>query len=137
MKNIDSYTHVRGESVYLDDIPLVNGTLYAAVFDAPVAHGKIISLDTSEAAAMPGVAGIFTAKDIPGENQIGGIIPDEELLAEDQVHFCGMPVALIVATTPEFARAAAKKVKAESQNTISFSKKAHKMYFSILKSISF
>ena len=34
MKNIDSYTHVRGESVYLDDIPVVNGTLYAAVFDS-------------------------------------------------------------------------------------------------------
>ena len=81
MKNIDSYTHVRGESVYLDDIPLVNGTLYAAVFDSPVAHGKIISLDTSEAAAMKSVIRIFTAKDIPGENQIGGIIPDEEFLA--------------------------------------------------------
>ena len=46
MKNIDSYTHVRGESIYLDDIPVVNGTLFAAVFDSPVAHGKIISLDT-------------------------------------------------------------------------------------------
>ena len=49
MKNIDSYTHVRGESVYLDDIPVVNGTLYAAVFDSPVAHGKIRSLDMNEA----------------------------------------------------------------------------------------
>jgi xanthine dehydrogenase large subunit len=90
MKNIDSYTHVRGESVYLDDIPLVNGTLYAAVFDSPVAHGRIKFLDTSEAIGMPGVARIFTSKDIPGENQIGGIIPDEELLADTHVHFCGM-----------------------------------------------
>ena len=79
MKNIDSYTHVRGESVYLDDIPLVNGTLYAAAFDSPVAHGRIKSLDYSEAEAMPGVVRIFTAKDIPGENQIGGIIPDEDM----------------------------------------------------------
>ena len=89
MKNIDSYTHVRGESVYLDDIPVVNGTLYASVFDSPVAHGKIISLDSSEAATMPGVVRIFTAVDIPGENQIGGIIADEELLAGTHVHFCG------------------------------------------------
>ena len=50
MKNIDSYTHLRGESVYLDDIPMTNGTLFAAVFDSEVAHGKIKSLDTSEAA---------------------------------------------------------------------------------------
>ncbi|HEV7780557.1 MAG TPA: molybdopterin cofactor-binding domain-containing protein [Chitinophagaceae bacterium] len=111
MKNIDSYTHLRGESVYLDDIPVLNGTLYASVFDSPVAHGKISSLDTSEAAAMPGVVRIFTAKDIPGENQIGGIVPDEELLAGKHVHFCGMPVALVVATSDEIAKAAVKKIK--------------------------
>lgn len=111
--NIDSYTHVRGESVYLDDIPVVNGTLYAAVFDSPIAHGKIESLDYGEAGAMPGVVRIFTSKDIPGENQIGGIIPDEELLAGTHVHFCGMPIALVVADSEQAARAAVKKIKVE------------------------
>ncbi|MGZ8552562.1 MAG: xanthine dehydrogenase molybdopterin binding subunit [Chitinophagaceae bacterium] len=111
--NIDSYTHVRGESIYLDDIPLQAGTLFAAVFDSPVAHGKIIKLDTSEAEKIAGIVRIFTAKDIPGENQIGGIVPDEELLASDHVHFCGMPVALVVAETEETARAAVKKIRAE------------------------
>ena len=62
---------------------------------------------------MDGVVKIFTAKDIPGENQIGGIIPDEELLATTHVHFCGMPVALVVAGTEEAARAAVKKIKME------------------------
>ena len=76
MKNIDSYTHVRGESIYLDDIPLQAGTLFAAVFDSPIAHGKIASLDTSEAEKTGGVVRIFTARDIPGENQIGGIVAD-------------------------------------------------------------
>jgi xanthine dehydrogenase large subunit len=85
--------------------------LYAAVFDSLVAHGKIISLDISEAEKINGVVRIFTAKDIPGENQIGGIVPDEELLASDHVHFCGMPVALIVAESEEIARAAVKKIK--------------------------
>ena len=93
MQNIDSYTHTRGESVYLDDIPLIAGTLYAAVYGSPVAHGKIIDLDLSLAEEMEGVVRIFTCKDIPGENQIGGIVPDEPLLAEDIVHFKGMPVA--------------------------------------------
>jgi xanthine dehydrogenase large subunit len=113
LKNIDSYTHVRGESVYLDDIPVVNGTLYAAVFDSPVANGKIKSLDTSEAVKRQGVIKIFTAEDIPGQNQIGGIVPDEELLAGEHVLFCGMPVALVVAETEEAARAAVKKIKIE------------------------
>ncbi len=109
--NMDAYTHVRGESVYLDDIPIVNGTLYAAAFDSPVAHGKIKYLDTAEAEKMEGVIRIFTAKDIPGENQIGGIIPDEELLAGTHVHFCGMPVALVIAVSEEKARAALKKIE--------------------------
>ncbi|NOT50382.1 MAG: molybdopterin-dependent oxidoreductase [Chitinophagaceae bacterium] len=113
MKNIDSYTHVRGESVYLDDIPLQAGTLFAAAFDSPIAHGKIKSLDTTEAEKSEGVVRIFTANDIPGENQIGGIIPDEELLASTHVHFCGMPIALVIAHSEEQARAAVKKVTVE------------------------
>ena len=113
MKNIDSYTHLRGESVYLDDIPIINGTLWAAVFDSPVAHGRIVSLDAGDAEKMPGVVRVFTAKDIPGENQIGGIVPDEELLASSQVHFCGMPMALVVAESEEQAKAALKKIRIE------------------------
>ncbi len=113
MNNIDARTHVRGESVYLDDIPLVNGTLFGAAFGSPVAHGAINSIDTAAAAEMPGVVRIFTARDITGENQIGGIIPDEPLFGEGHTHFCGMPLAFVVATTIEAARAAVKKIKAD------------------------
>lgn len=111
MRNIDSYTHVRGESVYLDDIQIVNGTLYAAVFDSPIAHGRIKNLDMEEALAIRGVIRILTARDIPGDNQIGGIIPDEELLASSHVHFCGMPIALVIADSEETARMAVKKIR--------------------------
>ena len=113
IRNIDSFTHTRGESIYLDDIPVINGTLFAAVFGSPVAHGKILSLDLSEAEVMEGVVRIFAYKDIPGKNQIGGIVPDEPLLAEDEVHFDGMPVALVIATSTEVAYAAVKKIKIE------------------------
>lgn len=113
MKNIDSKTHTRGESIYLDDIPLTAGTLYGAAFASPVAHGIIKRLDTGAAEQMPGVVKIFTHLDITGENQIGGIVQDEPLLAEDEVHFCGMPIAFVVAESEEVARAAAKKIKVE------------------------
>ncbi len=113
MQNIDSYTHTRGESIYLDDIPLVAGTLFVAIYASPVAHGKIRSLDLSAAAAMEGVVRIFTYKDIPGENQIGGIVPDEPLFAEHELHFNGMPVAMVVAESREIADAAVKKIKME------------------------
>lgn len=111
MTNIDSFTHTRGESIYLDDIPLQAGTLFGAVFGSPVAHGKILLLDVEAAASMDGVVRIFTHKDIPGKNQIGGIVPDEPLLADEEVHFNGMPVAFVVATSQEIAYAAVKKIK--------------------------
>jgi len=113
MKNIDSHSHVRGESVYLDDIPLVHGTLYACVFDSPVAHGKIKTIDISEAESSEGVVRVITAADLVGENQIGGIIPDEPLLANAEVHFQGMPVAIVLAESEEMARKAARKITAE------------------------
>jgi len=113
MQNIDSITHVRGESIYLDDIPLQRETLFGAAFGSPLAHGKILNLDIAAAEKMPGVIRIFTYKDIPGDNQIGGIVPDEPLLAEDEVHFVGMPVAFVVAETNEIAQAAVKNIKIE------------------------
>jgi len=113
MKNIDSYTHTRGESIYLDDIPVQAGTLYAACFDSPVAHGKILSIDITAAESSRGVVKVLTHKDITGINQIGGIIPDEELFADEYVHFCGMPVALVLASSDQEARAAVKKIKIE------------------------
>jgi xanthine dehydrogenase large subunit len=113
MKNLDSRSHVRGESVYLDDIPLVHGTLFACVFDSAVAHGKLRSIDTEDAEATEGVVRVITAKDIVGENQIGGIVPDEPLLADGEVHFQGQPVAIVVATSEELARKAAKKISIE------------------------
>ena len=113
MTNADAYGHVRGESVYLDDIPLVQNTLFARVFDSHLAHGILKKVDLSEALKIPGVIRILLAKDIPGENQIGGIVPDEPLLADGHVHFQGMPIALVLAESEEIAHAAAKKIKTE------------------------
>ena len=97
MKNIDAQGHVTGKSIYVDDIPTINGTLYGIIFDSPLAHGHIKSVDYSKALTLPGVITILTHEDIPGENQIGGIIPDEELFASKDVHFTGQPIALIIA----------------------------------------
>ncbi|NOQ26426.1 MAG: molybdopterin-dependent oxidoreductase [Bacteroidales bacterium] len=111
MKNIDSKNHVTGKSVYVDDIPVQTGTLYGAVFGSPKAHGKIINIDFSEAESLEGVEGIFSYKDIQGRNQIGGIIEDEPLFAENEVHFIGQPVAFVVAKNEIAARKAIKRIK--------------------------
>jgi xanthine dehydrogenase large subunit len=111
--NIDAKSHVRGESIYLDDIPLLEGTLFACVYDSPIAHGKIKSVDISEAEKCAGVVKTILPKDIVGRNEIGGIIEDEPLLADGEVHFCGMPIAIVVAETDEQARHAAKQISAD------------------------
>ena len=117
MKNIDSKGHVTGKSIYLDDIPLIQGTCFGVVFDSPVAHGTITSVDYSKALAYPGVIKIITHKDISGENQIGGIISDEQLFASTEVHFVGQPIALIIAESDQIAFEARKCIE------ISISKK--------------
>ena len=113
MNHLDPQRHVRGESQYLDDVPTQQGTLYAAVFESPLAHGKLLALDVSAALAAPGVVRILTAADIPGHNQIGGIVPDEPLLAQGHVHFQGQPVALVLARHEHQAHAALALIKAD------------------------
>jgi xanthine dehydrogenase large subunit len=113
MTNYDVISHVKGESKFLDDMLTPEGTLYASVYYSKIAHGDLLSIDTSETMKFDGVEGIFTAKDIPGENQIGGIVPDEELLAEDIVEFIGQPIAIVVADTLLNAKAASRKIRVE------------------------
>ncbi len=113
IKNIDAYTHVRGESIYVDDVNVREGTLFGVVFDSPKAHGIIKNIDYSKAKKLDGVSRIFTYKDIPGENQIGGIIPDEPLFSEDEIHFWGQPIAFIVAESEFIARQARRLITIE------------------------
>jgi xanthine dehydrogenase large subunit len=111
MINIDAHNHVKGKSIYLDDIQELQGTLYALPFDSTVAHAKIKSLDLEAALNSHGIVSILTAKDIPGQNQIGGIFPDEPLLADGEVHFRGQVIAIIVGKSEHDCRQASKLIK--------------------------
>lgn len=111
MNNPDLISHTTGRSHYLDDIPVLKNTLYGVIFGSPSAHGKITNLDLSSALAVAGVRRILTHKEIPGKNDIGGIISDETLFAVDKVHYRCQPVALVVAETEQAARKAAKLIK--------------------------
>lgn len=113
MNNLDASNHTTGRSLYLDDIPVLKNTKYGFILGSPSQYGTITHLDLSAALSLPGISRIFTWKDIPGKNDIGGIIPDETLFAQDTVHYHGQPVALIVATDEPAARKAMKLIKIE------------------------
>ncbi len=99
--------------MYIDDLPVTEGTAFIKIFDANIAHAKIKSIDFTEAELSKGVLKIFSYRDIPSQNQIGGIIPDEPLLAEHELHFWGQPILLIAAESEDEAEEALQKIKIE------------------------
>ncbi len=103
--------HVTGEAVYTDDIPELRGTLYAALILSPIAHGELIGegIDRAAILAEHGVVAVYTASDIPGENNCGPIVHDDPFLANGKVEFLGQAVAVVVARDMLYAREAAKK----------------------------
>jgi xanthine dehydrogenase large subunit len=109
--------HVTGEAVYIDDIPELRGTLYAALILSPVAHGELLGegIDREAILREHGVVAVFTAADIPGENNCGPIIHDDPFLADGKVEFLGQPVAVVVAREMLYAREAARKARVAVQ----------------------
>jgi xanthine dehydrogenase large subunit len=108
-----AHLHVTGQAVYTDDIPELRGTLYAALILSPVAHGELIGegIDRAAILAQHGVVAVYTAKDIPGENNCGPIIHDDPFLAAGKVEFLGQAVAVVVAHDMLYAREVAKRAK--------------------------
>lgn len=113
MKHLEAPYHTRGESEYVDDVTAPADMLHAAVFASPVARGSIERLDVSGARQMDGVVAVFTAEDIPGENEVGPIFHDEGMLADGEVQYIGESVAFVVAETPERAREAVEAIEIE------------------------
>jgi xanthine dehydrogenase large subunit len=113
MQRIDAIYHVRGEAEYVDDLPLPAKMLYAAVFASPVAHGKILALDTKDALNLDGIIAVFTADDIPESKQWGTLIADFPILAIDEVQYVGQPIALVVAKTKAIAHKATNLIRLE------------------------
>jgi xanthine dehydrogenase large subunit len=108
-----AHLHVTGGATFTDDMPELAGTLYAAIIKSPVAHGELIGdgIDREAILKEHGVVAVYTAKDIPGENNCGPIIHDDPFLAVGKVEFLGQAVAVVVAREMLYAREAAHKAK--------------------------
>ena len=104
--------HVTGQAPYIDDLRPVVGELYVGFVGSPVSAGKLLSVDTSAADAMPGVH-CYTVADVPGHNMFGVIIMDEPFLADGEVLYLGQPVAVVAAESPAALEKARKAVRVE------------------------
>ena len=101
---------VTGSATYVDDIPEIRGTLFAAPIMSTVAHGRLLGIDSTAARAMPGVRDVIVASDIPGDPMLGNFAHDEPVFAQATVQHVGQVIGLVIAESVMQARRAARKV---------------------------
>ncbi|MPY37503.1 molybdopterin-dependent oxidoreductase [Streptomyces adustus] len=109
----DGTLKVTGEFAYSSDL-WHEDMLWGQILRSPLAHAEIVSIDTSEALAQPGVHAVMTYDDLPADVKHYGLeIQDTPVLAHGKVRHHGEPVAIVAADHPETARRAAAKIKVE------------------------
>ncbi|HRV30016.1 MAG TPA: xanthine dehydrogenase, partial [Spirochaetia bacterium] len=94
--NTDSIPHVMGTTLFVDDLPEASTLLHAVPLLSPTAHGTFSSLEISQALAVHPSVRILTARDVPGKNELGMVMDDEPLLAENEWHYQGEVLALVL-----------------------------------------
>jgi carbon-monoxide dehydrogenase large subunit len=115
VKRLEDPTLLTGDGKYVDDL-VETGTLHVAFVRSTVAHGRLLSVDDSDAASMPGVVGVYRAGGddlgLPSMQQFP-MMPEtlnRPIFATDKVRFVGDIVAAIVAESRAQAVDAAERV---------------------------
>ncbi|WP_431985644.1 xanthine dehydrogenase subunit D [Streptomyces griseoflavus] len=109
----DGILKVTGEFAYSSDL-WHEDMLWGQILRSTVAHAEILSIDTSQALAVPGVYAVMTYDDLPtGVRHYGLEIQDTPVLAHGKVRHHGEPVAIVAADHPETARRAAARIRVE------------------------
>src|SRR5438105_56638 len=105
----DAPPKTQGAFSYASDLRR-DGMLHGATVRSPHAHARIVRVDVSAARAMPGVAAVLTAADLPTRAKFGLMKLDQPPLADGVVRYVGEPVAIVAAEDPERARLAASAI---------------------------
>ena len=111
--SIDAIKHVKGESVFTNDIPHTKDCLFAAVGWSEKAHAIIKSIDLSEVIKDPNVKAIVTANDVPGLNDCGVVLKGDPILIKEKeaASYLGQPLFGLAATSRKAALKAVRKAK--------------------------
>jgi 4-hydroxybenzoyl-CoA reductase subunit alpha len=110
---MDAAQKAKGAALFTDDL-ILPGMLYGKILRSPLAHAKIVRIDTSKAEKLPGVKGVVTGQEIPDRQY--GIVPmakDEYALAKDKVRYIGDDVAAVCAIDPEIAEEALELIRVD------------------------
>lgn len=107
-KIIDGAEKITGQARYTADISLP-GMLHARLVLSPYAHANILSIETTEAAAIAGVVAVLTAQDLPTKDKVIAS-RNSAVLAKDKVLFRGQPVVVVLGETEQAAQDGADAV---------------------------
>jgi len=119
ISRFDGRLKVTGAARYTADIPLAGAT-HAAIVHSTIANGRMVSIDTTAAEKEPGVFAVFTYRTMPRMNPTpkpwSHLHPHGQSylpLQDDQIHYAGQPVALVVAGTLDQATYAGALIRVE------------------------
>ncbi|MWV14124.1 xanthine dehydrogenase molybdopterin binding subunit [Pseudomonas sp. R-28-1W-6] len=116
LKHESADKHVSGEAIYIDDRLEFPNQLHVYALRSERAHARITRLDTAPCQSMPGVALVITHEDVPGQLDIGPLLPGDPLLADGLVQFVGQPILAVAADSLDNARRAAQAAIVEYQD---------------------
>lgn len=109
---VDALDKVTGQTRYGADL-FFEGMLYGKVLRTPHPHARILNISTSRAQKLAGVKAVLTATDVPGNNEFGAVIANQQLLARERVLYQGDGVAMVAAQTPQLAEQALELIDVE------------------------
>lgn len=109
---IDGPEKVTGKAKYTADLPAVDA-LVGKILRSPIPHGRILSIDVSEALALDGVAAICTGADCDVPFGVLPIAENEFPLAREKVRYHGDPVAAVAAVDEPTAEAALRLIRVQ------------------------
>lgn len=114
LHRIDAKEKVLGTGEYVDDID-IEGMIHASAVRSAYPRARVLAVHTDKAKALPGVIGVFTADDIPGEVKVGHLKHDWDTMIPigKITHYVGDAICLVAAQTREILEEAKKLVEVE------------------------
>ena len=111
---VDVEEKVTGTGIYPDDVYL-DGMIYGSAVRSKYPRARVLAIHTEEAKALPGVVGVYTAADIPGQNKVGHLMKDWDTMIAvgDITHYLGDAICLVAAETPEILQRAKELVRVD------------------------
>jgi CO/xanthine dehydrogenase Mo-binding subunit/aerobic-type carbon monoxide dehydrogenase small subunit (CoxS/CutS family) len=112
VRRLDAPSKVSGRLRYAGDM-VMPGMLHMQVLRSPHPHARIRSIDVTAAEALPGVACVVTAADVPGEDGFGVFVHDQPIMARGVVRYVGEAVAAVAAEDVLTAKEALHRIRVE------------------------